>query len=123
MEFSLDVQRLTVKPAIKGIMICKVLEVMRKSRKVLAIMRSRFEACGSECPDIPPCAAKLYGQAKVIRDNLAAVLELAKDVVILAPFRKKIRESLEEWDEFATDCATVSDPEIRELLVKIANVI
>lgn len=91
----------------------------RLSRKALDALRSNIVACTAAC-DSGKCLAGFYKTASTVRDNYLSIVANMEPLPIPRFVKRRVAESLAEWDDLAEDCAIGGDPEIRAALNDIA---
>jgi hypothetical protein len=96
-----------------------------ESQKVLRRIREAFDRCRLDCTgkdNEAACMKMLTDLAVETRDRYAGIEENASYIPVIRTILKKtIRNTLIDWDDLVEDLTIGSDPEIRDLLSKIAQ--
>jgi hypothetical protein len=97
----------------------------RASQKIIQRVRETFDRCQWGCigsEDEAGCMKMLTGLVSETRDRYANLEENAAHVPIVRTLLgRSIRNTLIDWDDLVEDLTIGSDPEIRDLLSKIAQ--
>lgn len=97
----------------------------RGSQKIIHRVRETFDRCQWDCTgseDEAGCMKMLADLAAETRDRYANLEENAAHVPIVRTLLgRSIRNTLIDWDDLVEDLTIGSDPEIRDLLAKIAQ--
>jgi len=96
-----------------------VLNGERASRRAIATMREALSLCAEVC-EAGHCMAAAGRRATIIRDNYARIVAAIEELPVPAFLKRRVEQSLTEWDDLVEDCAIGSDPEIRAALTDIA---
>jgi hypothetical protein len=117
-------QRIGVLFGLPGIVFA-VIKQNRASRKIIRKVRETFDRCRLDCNgtnDEAGCMKMLTDLAVETRDRYSSLEEHASRVPIARTLLgNPIRNTLIDWDDLVEDLAVGSDPDIRDMLVKIAQ--
>jgi hypothetical protein len=97
-----------------------ILCLILKSRILLKDFRAIMRLCDELCPEAA-CMQKYYPKIKHIRDQYAAIYQVALHSWRLAPLRYLLDKTLDDWNDLTEDTAIASDTEIRGLITKISD--
>jgi len=118
-DFGRNLQLLRAAKSLLRIYIKLPLMLARHSL-VLKEARDLLDRCRIAC-ETTSCLESNIPSINLIRDTLESLLNDAKQISLLAPFRPFLKSALVEWDDFVEDCAIASDPEIRAMIRTIAD--
>lgn len=95
----------------------------RLSRSCLQTVREKMSWCSEYC-ETGACLARIYQDVSLIRNNYLRIMQdLVPRLPLPSLLKKRLADSLDDWDDLAEDCYIGMDKEVRSLLSEIANAV
>lgn len=98
-----------------------LIRVISGSEKIKRTFRSLISQCDGTCEDRHKCVDKLLFASASIRDNFVTLLNFSDMTPVLLPFRFYLKNAATYWDDLVEDFTILADPDIKNLLNKVAN--
>lgn len=92
------------------------------SRKSIKEIRANQADCVIGCSE-NGCSEEFISQVKATRNRMLELNSLVQKSVLPSIVKKHFDNSVIDWDDLVEDCAISSDPEIRESIESIANLL
>ena len=78
--------------------------------------------CTQACPSVD-CVTSVTTKVHQINSVMGLMLKKLEAKKVFGPLIPQFEKMFTEWDELAEDCAIATDPEIRDLLSRVADAI